>query len=73
MNSPIPTLMSASPAVSMRRGADSSKDSLTTRAPIANDISVKGTLSQKIHLQPTVSVNSPPTSGPAALPNAAMP
>nr|CRL75089.1 hypothetical protein CPGR_03908 [Mycolicibacterium komanii] len=73
VNNPIPTLINASPAVSMRRGADSSNDSATTRAPMASDATVSGTFNQKIHRQPTVSVSNPPTRGPAALPKAAMP
>jgi hypothetical protein len=34
---------------------------------------VSGTFNQNILRQPTVSVSSPPISGPAALPNPAMP
>jgi hypothetical protein len=73
VNKPIPTVISASPAMSMRRGTDSSKDSVMQREPIASTPSVSGTFSQKIHRQPTVSVSRPPISGPAALPNPAMP
>lgn len=73
VNNPIPVLMSASPATSMRRGADSSNDSLMTLAPITSDTNVSGRFSQKIHRQPMVSVNTPPMSGPAAFPKAAMP
>src|ERR1700682_763606 len=72
VNKPIPTVMSASPVTSMRRGTDSSKDSVMLRAPMASAMSVSGTFSQNIHRQPTVSVNRPPMSGPAALPNPAM-
>src|SRR5258705_5050407 len=73
VNKPIPTVMSASPVMSMRRGTDSSKDSVMLRAPMASAKSVSGTFSQNIHRQPTVSVSRPPMSGPAALPNPAMP
>src|SRR3977135_3586530 len=73
VNKPIPTVMSASPVTSMRRGTDSSKDSVMLRAPMASANSVSGTLSQNIHRQPTVSVSRPPMSGPAALTNPAMP
>ena len=73
VNKPIPTVMSASPVTSMRRGTVSSKDSVMLRAPMASATSVSGTFSQNIHRQPTVSVSRPPMSGPAALPNPAMP
>ena len=73
VNKPIPTVMSASPVMSMRRGTVSSKDSVMLRAPMASTASVSGTFSQNIHRQPTVSVSRPPISGPAALPNPAMP
>lgn len=42
-------------------------------APSASETNVSGTLSQKIHRQPAVSVSRPPISGPAALPKPAMP
>jgi hypothetical protein len=73
VNKPIPAVMSASPMMSMRRGAVSSEDSSMLQAPSASDTTVSGTLSQKIQRQPTVSVSRPPISGPAALPNPAMP
>jgi len=73
VNNPIPRVISANPAMSMRRGTVSSDDSVMLHAPMANEMSVSGTLSQKIHRQPAVSVSSPPISGPAALPNPAMP
>jgi len=73
VNKPIPTVTRASPAMSMRRGTVSSDDSVMLHAPMASETSVNGTFSQKIHRQPTVSVSSPPISGPAALPNPAMP
>jgi hypothetical protein len=41
--------------------------------PDASATSVSGMFSQNIHRQPTVSVSRPPISGPAALPNPAMP
>src|ERR1700736_421501 len=72
-NKPIPTVTSASPVTSMRRGTDSSNDSVMLRAPMASAMSVSGMFSQNIHRQPTVSVSRPPMSGPAALPNPAMP
>jgi hypothetical protein len=65
--------MSAKPATSMRRGTDSSKDSVMNCAAMTSTTSVSGTFSQKIQRQPIVSVSRPPISGPAALPNPAMP
>jgi hypothetical protein len=73
VNKPIPTVMSASPLRSMRRGAISSKDAVMLHAPMASAASMSGTFSQNIHRQPTVSVSNPPISGPPALPNPAMP
>jgi hypothetical protein len=73
VNKPIPTVLSANPATSMRRGTVSSNDSVMVRAPMTITTSVSGTFNQNIHRQPTVSVSSPPISGPAALPNPAMP
>ncbi len=73
VNKPIPTVMSASLVRSMRRGTVSSKDSVMLRVPMASATSVSGTFSQSIHRQPTVSVGRAPISGPAALPNPAMP
>ena len=46
VNKPIPTVMSASPVTSMRRGAVSSQDSVMLRAPMASTTSVSGTFSQ---------------------------
>src|SRR4051812_25246663 len=73
VNKPIPVTMRASPVTSIRRGTDASEDSVMLHAPMASATSVSGTFSQKIQRQPTVSVNSPPISGPAALPNPAVP
>ena len=73
VNKPIPTVMSASPVRSMRRGTVSSKDSVMLHAPMASATSVSGTFNQNIHRQPTVSKSNPPISGPAALPNPATP
>ncbi len=73
VNNPIPKVTSARPATSIRRGTGSSDDSAMVDAPITSDRTVNGTFSQKIHRQPTVSVSRPPISGPAALPNPAMP
>jgi hypothetical protein len=50
-----------------------SEDSVIVRAPTINEVTVNGTLSQKIARHPTVSVSRPPMSGPAALPNPAIP
>ena len=60
----IPTVSSASPCCR--------SDAAMLQAPSASDTTASGTLSQKIQRQPTVSVRSP-ISGPAALPNPAMP
>src|SRR5690349_24973994 len=73
VNKPIPAVISASPATSMRRGTDSSNDSVMNRAAMTNTATVSGTFSQNIQRQPIVSVSSPPINGPAALPNPAMP
>lgn len=73
VNNPIPAMIRASPAMSRRRGAVSSDDSVMLHAPMISEATVSGTFSQKIHRQPTVSVSSPPINGPTALPNPAMP
>ena len=46
VNKPIPTVMSASPVRSMRRGTVSSKDSVMLHAPMASATSVSGTFSR---------------------------
>lgn len=73
VNSPIPVMISAKPLRSSRRGTVLSEDSLIVTAPMISEITVNGTLSQKIARQPTVSVRRPPMSGPAAFPNPAIP
>src|ERR1700730_11384323 len=73
VNNPIPMMIHANPARSIRRGTVLSEDSVMLIAPITSESTVRGTLSQKIERQPNVSVSSPPISGPAALPKPAIP
>ncbi len=73
VNSPTPAMIRANPLRSSRRGTVLSDDSVIVTAPTTNEITVNGTLSQKMARQPIVSVRRPPMGGPAALPNPAIP
>src|SRR5581483_1052377 len=57
VNRPTQKTISAKPERSIRRGTVLSLDSVMDRAPITNDSTVNGTLSQKIQRQPRVSVS----------------
>src|ERR1700757_480075 len=73
VNNPMPATINANPARSIRRGTVLSEDSVMLIAPIASESTVRGTLTQNIQREPKVSVSRPPISGPAALPNPAIP
>lgn len=73
VNSPIPDVISASPLRSSRRGTVSSELSGIVFAPTRNETAASGTSSQNTARHPTVWVSNPPASGPAALPNPAIP